>query len=667
LFLAAANGLDASARLRLDLRLLRDISGSRGARARAIQLVLLVSLIALPALATRELMPTDEPRFALVARQMVEDPAPIVPHLGYDALTRQGEPYADKPPVFFWLISLFSLVTGGVSEVSARLPSFLSAIAAVLITWRLGSLLVDEAVGFLAAAILATSSQFFLRASWCSIDMLLTALTLGATLCWLHAAREPSSRTGPAAMGGLLAAAATLSKGPVGLIYPLAFLACDRIAARWPYSESPAAAGGHGASPEGATAIDPTWAAGTGSTKRAGDRGHPSARISGRRSAWLRPTIAIAAATFIIPVAVWIACITIVGGAGYAREILFHQTVTRYFAAWNNQQPWSYYFYRLPIGLLPWTLLLPAALLAPRGRSNAAARALRGLLLAACAIFVFFTISTGKRGVYLLPLYPALAILLASAWARTNETLFRRLASVHVLFLATLGAMGGAALVVAGAFPALAAARSERFAPYLSGRSDLRGAFLILGLLFAGTTVGAAVLFFRGRRAGSLAVFVPGLAALIALGSWFVVPEMNRRSGLRGFGAKLASVAGTADHLIVDDDGYEQILFYSRLRGARRDFARSRLTHDDAGILLEEQRRHSSEPGTSVLESPAPTRVLSKAESGVRSVRFPAGERVVFVVKGTQAAKIRDALGPFCLTLLTAPIAGEPYVVLSSR
>ena len=649
------------------MRVFRDIRESRGARARAIQLVLLVSLIALPALATRELMPTDEPRFALVARQMVEDPAPIVPHLGYDALTQQGEIYADKPPVFFWLISLCSFVTGGVNEVSARMPSFLSALAAVLITWRLGSLLIDEAVGFCAAAILATTSQFFLRAAWCSIDMLLTALTLAATLCWLHAARRPSCRIGPAALGGLFAAAATLSKGPVGLIYPLAFLAGDRIAARWPAGKTPAVSGGQAPDTGNATVIGHAGGGGSGGLQRSGPPGLSSSCLPRRGSASWRASVVAAATAFIVPVAVWIACITIVGGAGYAREILFHQNVTRYVAAWNNQQPWYYYLYRLPIGLFPWTLLLPAALLAPRRRPDAAARTLRGLLIAAGAILVFFTISTGKRGVYLLPLYPALAVLISAAWARTEETLFRRFAAVHVWFFAALGALGGAFLVIAGSFPALVAGRSARLAPYLSGRSDLRGPLLILGLVLAGSMIGAAALFSRGQRAGSLAVFVPGLAVLIALGSWFLVPEANRRFGLRSFGAQLASVAGAPDYLVVDGDGYEQILFYSHLRGARRDFERSRLGLDNSGILLEERRRHSTGPATDTVEASAPARALSEAERAVRSVRFPAGGRVVFVVKGSRAARIQEALGPSCVSLLTAPIAGEPYVVLASR
>src|SRR5262245_16562562 len=180
---------------------------------RAAWLILLVALTTLPSLPTRELMPTDEPRFALVARQMVEDPAPLVPHLGYDALTRRGETYADKPPVFFWLVSLFSFVTGGVNEISARLPSLLAALATVLLTWRIGRLLFDDGTGFLGAALLATTSQFFLRAAWCSIDMTLTAFTTAAVFCWLRASRAPAGRMNSlAALGGSFAAAATLSK-----------------------------------------------------------------------------------------------------------------------------------------------------------------------------------------------------------------------------------------------------------------------------------------------------------------------------------------------------------------------------------------------------------------------------------------------------------------------
>lgn len=578
-------------------------------------------------------MPTDEPRFALVARQMVEDPAPIVPHLGYDPVTRVGLPYGDKPPLFFWLVCLFSFVTGGVGEVSARLPSFLSAIAAVLLTRRIGRLLIDEETGFMAAAILATSSQFFLRAGWCSIDMLLTALVLGSTYCWLRAARADSDRQGIAALaltagGGLFAAAATLSKGPVGIIFPVTFLVCDRIAAR--------------------------WGAGRGPSSRA--------------------RVAIGVVSFLVPVGGWIAAILLVGGFDYAREILFKQNVTRYVAAWNNEQRWYYYLYRLPIGLFPWTLLLPGAILAPRGQPSRTARPLAGILVACGLLFVFFSVSTGKRGVYLLPLYPALAILLAVAWVRAGAHPFRALASLHVAVLAAAG------LIALFAAPAIAASHAP----------DLGPAAWLLGIAAAAATVPPAVAFLAGRRERAFALSVAGVAALGLVASLILVPHLNRRYGLRAFGSQLAAVVSPDDHLLVDQEGYEQILFYSHLRGARVGFDRTRVRVDEGEVVLEPKRRADARPvtpdhgggpdvrgigrddgraGTSADTAGDPSDRRRSAGGGwdSREARFPPGARVVFVIKGRRADRLRADLGAASRILLAARISDEAYFVIASR
>src|SRR5262245_27032557 len=130
--------------------------------------------------------------------------------------------------------------------------------------------------------------------------MTLTAFTTASTLCGLAAAQSPGRRAVPlAALSGLFAAAGTLSKGPVGLLFPLTFLACDRITA-WIGSRD---------------SVD----------------GSPS------RSAvsWTRVVLA-GLASYLLPVAAWIAAIGTIAGLPYVVEILFKQNVTRYVAAWNN-------------------------------------------------------------------------------------------------------------------------------------------------------------------------------------------------------------------------------------------------------------------------------------------------------------------------------------------
>ena len=91
---------------------------------------------------------------------------------------------------------------------------------------------------------------------------------------------------------------------------------------------------------------------------------------------------------------------------------LFRQTVGRFFLGVSHfEWPW-YYLENLPVDLLPWTLFLPYALLFA-WRHRRAGQSERFLLAWTVPALIFFSISLGKRALYLLPLYPAFAILLS--------------------------------------------------------------------------------------------------------------------------------------------------------------------------------------------------------------------------------------------------------------
>jgi 4-amino-4-deoxy-L-arabinose transferase-like glycosyltransferase len=126
-------------------------------------------------------------------------------------------------------------------------------------------------------------------------------------------------------------------------------------------------------------------------------------------------------AAMLVAIGLWFVPMMIATSAGgelldYRNEILFKQTVTRYADAWHHHEPIWYYFGKIiPLFWLPLIALVPW--LWPRWRAALRSRdTLVAVLLAWVGIVVlFFTISTGKRGLYVLPAVPALAMA-AAPW-----------------------------------------------------------------------------------------------------------------------------------------------------------------------------------------------------------------------------------------------------------
>src|SRR5687767_700926 len=84
----------------------------------------------------RDPWPADEPRFALVVRDMVATGEWLLPRVG-------GDVYADKPPLYFWLMGLALLATGSL-RIAFLLPSLLSGLACLALIYDLGRRLRSE-------------------------------------------------------------------------------------------------------------------------------------------------------------------------------------------------------------------------------------------------------------------------------------------------------------------------------------------------------------------------------------------------------------------------------------------------------------------------------------------------------------------------------------------
>ncbi|MEZ4333993.1 MAG: phospholipid carrier-dependent glycosyltransferase [Myxococcota bacterium] len=392
-------------------------SSTRSARSLWL-LALAAAVFFCTGLGALDLWAPDEPRYAAIAEELRSARHGL---RGLVLLHLNDAPYDQKPPLWFWLAAAFGLVGDRVDEVAARLPSALAGVASVVMTFGIARMLRFPAgSAWLAAGLLATSFRFVFTARRAQLDVLLCACELAAIAVFLLLETRrggiESARRHPgwiAAFHGALGAAA-LVKGPVGWL-PLGVLAV------WLAWEGRLAA---------LRKLTPAWA-------------------------WLLS---------LGPIVLWITLASLLAPDGFVRDAVGTNVFARFFAGTSHARPFYYYLYQLPLDGLPWSPLWLAALpgLArtarrPQSRAPDVGRAATARLLVAWIglAFVFFSLSAGKRGLYLLPIHPALALAAALA-VGASRVRARRLA--WAIGAVALVELGGALLVL----PRLDAEKSPR-------------------------------------------------------------------------------------------------------------------------------------------------------------------------------------------------------------
>ncbi|GHB09768.1 ArnT family glycosyltransferase [Modicisalibacter luteus] len=311
----------------------------------------------------RDPWPADEPRFALNALEMLDTGQFWFPHRG-------GELYPDKPPVFMWLTALSIAITGSV-RMGFLLPTLLASLGVLALVVDLTRRLHGPRIALLSGVALLSTLQFVLQAKTAQIDMVLTFFTtLGAYGLLRHALLGPARRwwlIAWAAMG-----LGIITKG-VGFL-PLSLLPAWVWLARR------------------GEAMPLTWK----------ELGLGLAVLTGVIALWGLPMIMIA---------------TFSGDpllAAYRDNILFKQTGERYADAWHHHEPWYYYLLEvLPWAWLPLVLTLPWAAPAWWRRARRGDARVLLPLSGVVLIVLFFSLSAGKRGVYMLPTVPLLVLALA--------------------------------------------------------------------------------------------------------------------------------------------------------------------------------------------------------------------------------------------------------------
>jgi 4-amino-4-deoxy-L-arabinose transferase-like glycosyltransferase len=493
-------------RLRLLLEMFAVAAPAAEARERRLfGLLMLVAFVVIGAgIGLRDPWPSDEPRFTLAAKQMVDSGEWLFPHRGVEL-------YSDKPPMLMWLEAASYELTRH-WRVAFLLPSLLASLATIALTYDLGRRLWDRRAGLFAAGALLATFQFVYQAKRAQIDPLIVCwLTLANWGLLIHFVRGPDWRA--YWIGCFAAGLGVITKG-VGVLAALMFV---------PY-------------------VFAVW------------RGWPGVTRAAAPLRWLGGAVAFAAAA-----ALWLAPMltaALARGtpeyAAYVQDVLFHQTAGRFLNSWDH--PHSFLFY-VPIVLFSWfPLSLTYAGTIPRWRDALRARDARVLLpLAWCAlVIVFFCIPKGKRDVYIMPVLPMLALASGPYLeALTAARSFRAAACA-------IACVGGAILLVAGiggyAGSALIGQVVQRDLP------DAGDAAWGIAIAIGAAMLAAAAIF-RVRR--GVHALLAGLAAMWLVWSFWAYPVFNgpssaaevmRRAGAAiGPDAELGMVAWKEQNMLLAD------------------------------------------------------------------------------------------------------------------
>ena len=389
----------------------------------------------------------DEARYAQVAVDIVTTGDPFT-------LRIDGRPWFDKPPLYMWLQAATGRLVG-FSEFTARVWSAVAGATSVAATFVIARRLYGSRTALIAAAILATTMEFFVLSRVAVLDGLLVAfmlLTVHMVLVGQSAGDAGSARR---AYGWALvwAGCATAAKTPIGLVFP-------------------------------ATVIGLLWLI----------------RGEGRR--W-REIPLWGIVLYAIIGLNWYAVETLRFGVTFLQAALEHNVVGRIYSVVDEQPgPWWYYVPLLMAGTFPWTAFVPPAIVYHLRRRQELGSQL--MLLWVGVVVLIYSVAATKLPNYILPVYPFLAIGIArlcvdalegaSADApRLMRWAFRLLVITVAIFT---GLTGVYALI--------------RYPGEFAG---LRVPLLVIAAVLAMFPLAAVILYYRGRPVPALVALMLMLPA----------------------------------------------------------------------------------------------------------------------------------------------------------
>jgi len=342
-------------------------------------LVIFALLLFFSGIGFKQLWKTDETRVAGISASMVRTGDYLMPKLN-------GEPFLEYPPMYYWVTATFYKIFGK-SMFTSRLASALCAFGTALLLFFLSKEMKFESFYcFMSGVIISTCGQFWSVANRCIVDMMLCFFIVAAMYCFykIHEFLSHNEKIRNNFIWMLLFISSIgfgiLTKSLLGLAVP----SCAIFF--WLISEC-------------------IW----------------KKKIFFK--SWI--ILVIGSVLSLFPAAFWLVKIYLKYGLQYVKATAVENTFGRFSGFYSQHaNPVYYYLGKIPEQFLPWTIVLVGIVLLMiiYKKKLPLNTNIRFLLCWIMFPFILFVMSEGKRPVYLLPLYPAFAVLLSFLiWKATTE------------------------------------------------------------------------------------------------------------------------------------------------------------------------------------------------------------------------------------------------------
>lgn len=425
----------------------------------------------------------DEGLYAGCAREMAASGNFIVP-------TIESEPFFDKPPLCYWLQAACMRFLG-VNSYAVRLPSAIAALMLVFLTVFIGGRLFDKRAGLMAGFALTSTLLTTALARMCLLDQAFTLTITAALGSFILSYLNMLPRWGYlvfwAAMG-----LSVMVKGPAGAVLILIIIAAFLLIRR-----------------------------------------------QGSKFAVTMPLIGVI--IFLAIVLPWYVLVQRETGGTFLREFIIHQNLQRAMGQdFHHNMPFYFYLPIFLVGFFPWSIFVPLAWknyikLKPYDRSAEAS-----LFLAIWMICVvgIFSMSRSKLQSYILPSFPAAAMLVGLTWSRAIES-----GKLHSIKRYSL------VCAIIAIFMAVAMLEAQSYLP--RPIPGLTSALVPMSISLVLGTVLAVILLRMNRALCAFAALCGGMTAflLIAAGLGLPIAARSEAYPTMKMAIQISKIASPNDHI----------------------------------------------------------------------------------------------------------------------